>query len=309
MTITSFTGTQLIPVNGTGPEDVVVDDDGQVYAGLDDGRIIRITGGGNRIDTVARVAGRPLGIELYGADELVVCASDHGLLAVTIRTGAVRTLVDNVAGSPILGCNNAAVGADGTVFFSDSSQRFPIPEFRSDMIERTGTGRVFRRDPDGTVTEVASGLQFANGVALAQDESFVVIAETTTCRLHRLWLSGERAGRREVFADGLSGYPDNASTGSDGLIWVAIPSPAVSSLPLVQRMPAAARSLVRRLPTSLQPSPGREVNVVAFDATGGVVRRRGGTVEGFTMLTGVRERGGTLYCGSLTEGAILTTDR
>ncbi|MDV6013698.1 SMP-30/gluconolactonase/LRE family protein [Haloechinothrix sp. LS1_15] len=309
MTLASFEGTTLIPINGRGPEDVVLDGDGRIYTGLDDGRIIRISDGGHRIDTVARTPGRPLGIELGRDGELVVCASDHGLLAVSPETGAIRTLVDTVAGQRILCCNNAAVAADGTVYFSDSSQRFPIPEFRADLIERTGSGRVFRRDPDGTVTEVMAGLQFANGVALAPDESFLVVAETGGCALHRLWLSGQRAGQCELFASGLSGYPDNAATGTDGLIWVAVPSPAVTTLPVVQRLPDPARALVRALPERLQPSPGRTVSVLGFDESGTAVRGHRGVVDGFTMLTGVREYDGELYCGSLVASAIAVVGR
>jgi hypothetical protein len=33
----------LIPVNGHGPEDVVVDGEGRIYAGVDDGRILRLS--------------------------------------------------------------------------------------------------------------------------------------------------------------------------------------------------------------------------------------------------------------------------
>ena len=90
MTERSFDGVTLVPLGGNGPEDVLVDGQGRVYAGLDDGRIIRTTGGGAPVETVARVPGRPLGLEFLGDDELLVCASDAGLLAVSLGSGAVR---------------------------------------------------------------------------------------------------------------------------------------------------------------------------------------------------------------------------
>ncbi|MGH3948839.1 MAG: SMP-30/gluconolactonase/LRE family protein, partial [Pseudonocardiaceae bacterium] len=213
-----FKGPKVIPAGGEGPEDVVVDDRGRIYTGLADGRIIRIGEQGAEIETIAETPGRPLGIELYGDGELLVCASDAGLLAVTIADGAVRTLTDTVAGNRIFACNNAAIAADGTIYFSDSSQRYPIPEWRQDLIEQTRSGRLFRRAPDGAVDELLGGLHFANGVALAQDESFVTVAETGACRIHRVWLTGPRAGSSDVFLDDLAGYPDNTSIGSDGLI-------------------------------------------------------------------------------------------
>lgn len=309
MTTTGFENLTLIPLNGRGPEDVVLDESGGIFTGLDDGRIIRVSDGGNRIDTLARTQGRPLGIEFYGEDELLVCASDQGLLAVSSSSGGVRTLAETVDGQRILGCNNAAVAADGTVYFTDSSQRFPIPEFRADLIEQTATGRVLRRDPDGTVMELLGGLQFANGVALAADESFVAVAETGASRIHKVHLTGNRAGRSEVLTQGIDGYPDNLSTGSDGMIWVAVPSPSVAALPVVQRMPAVVRAFVRRLPESLQPSPGGAVSVLGLDDRGEVVRQYREHVDGFSMLTGVREYGGNLYCGSLTGAAIAVAAR
>lgn len=294
----------LVDVGGEGPEDVLVDDNDTVYTGLADGRIVRTTGTTAPVETIARVPGRPLGLEFLGPDRLLVCASDRGLLTVDISTGAVHTLLDRVAGTPLLACNNAAVTADGTIYFTDSSQRYRIPQWRTDIIRRTATGRLLRRDPDGTVTVLLDGLEFANGVALARDGSYVAVAETATRRLHRVWLAGPQVGSSEVFVDGLFGYPDNISTGSDGLIWVAVASGRVGALDAVRRMPAAVRVLASRVPQRLLPRPRLAVGVVGVDDSGAVVRAYRGWIPGLTMLTGVREREGTLYLGSLNGRVI-----
>jgi sugar lactone lactonase YvrE len=56
------------------------------------------------------------------------------------------------------------------------------------------TGRLLRYDPAGGRTdELASGMWFANGVALAPDESYAVVAETLHARLLRVWLRGPKA--------------------------------------------------------------------------------------------------------------------
>ncbi|TFV61717.1 UNVERIFIED_ORG: SMP-30/gluconolactonase/LRE family protein [Bacillus sp. AZ43] len=292
-----LSGVRLLPVGGEGPEDVLVDDAGRVYTGLDDGRIVRIVDGG--VETVARVAGRPLGLEFLGDDELLVCASGGGLLAVPLAGGEVRTLADRFAGVPLGAVNNAAVAGDGTVYFSDSSTRYPIPLWRDDLLRRTRTGRLFRRDPDGTLTELLGGLEFANGVALAADGSFVAVAETGARRIRRVWLTGPRAGADDVLADDLWGYPDNISTGSDGLIWAALASRRVAVLDVVQKLPSFVGAAISRVPQRLQPKPDPSVGVVALDAGGRIVRRLIGAVDGFPMLTGVRESGGALWFGSL----------
>ncbi|TFV45969.1 SMP-30/gluconolactonase/LRE family protein [Blastococcus sp. TF02A_35] len=302
-----FSGTTVLSV-GEGPEDVVVDGAGRVYTGLADGRIVRVAGPQGPVETVAQVPGRPLGLELLGTDELLVCASDAGLLAVSLADGGVRTLVHTVEGRALEAVNNAAVAADGTIYFTDSSQRFRIPEWRADLVQRTSTGRLFRRTPDGAVSELLGGLEFANGVALAADESWVAVAETGAARVRRVWLTGERAGTAEVFVDDLPGHPDNIALGSDGLVWITLPSPRVAALAVIHRLPGVLRVLLSKLPDSLQPSPGRTLGVLAVDADGREVHRLSGEIPGFEMLTGVREAQGRLWFGSLTGSTLATTE-
>jgi len=201
-------------------------------------------------------------------------------------------------------CNNAAVAADGTIYFTDSSRRFGIDNWRDDLIEQTGGGRLLRRSPDGSIDLLLDGLQFANGVALPPDESFVAVAETGAFSVSRVRLSD---GHRDVLIDDLWGFPDNISTGSDGLIWITQASPRVPALDVVRRLPAFLRAGVRALPTSLQPSPGREVGVLGVSPDGKVQRELRGEIDGFHMLVGVREWQGKLYFGSLEENAIAVT--
>ena len=156
---------------------------------------------------------------------LLVCDARRGLLRADLATGVVTTLVSEVDGRPIGFCNNAAVAADGTIYFSDSSRRFGVDAWKADLLEHSGTGRLLRRGLAAEVTVLADGLQFANGVALAPDGSFVVVAETAAYRLSKVWITGPRAGEVEVFVDNLPGFPDNVSTGTDGLFWVAMGSP------------------------------------------------------------------------------------
>ncbi len=296
----------LIPVNGHGPEDVVVDGEGRIYAGVDDGRVLRVSPDGRRIDVIADTGGRPLGLELYGEDELLICDARAGLLVVPLSGGSPSVLATSALGLDFVFCNNAAVALDGTIYFTDSSRRFGIDHWRDDLIEQTGGGRLLRRSPDGSIDLLLDGLQFANGVALAPDESFVAVAETGAFSVSRVRLAD---GHRDVLIENLWGFPDNISTGSDGLIWITQASPRVAALDVVRRLPAVLRAGVRALPTSLQPSPGREVGVLGVTPDGEVERELRGEIDGFHMLVGVREWQGKLYFGSLEEDAIAVTSR
>jgi sugar lactone lactonase YvrE len=293
-----------VEINGTGPEDVAVDAEGRVITGVVDGRILRVTADGGRIEQIADTGGRPLGVEVAADGRLIVCDADRGLLRVDPDSGTVETLVDEVGGERLKLVDNAAVGSDGSIYFSDSSRRFALVNYRADLFEHSGTGRLLRRAPTGEVEVLLDGLQFANGVALAADESFVAVAETGAYRVSRLWLTGPRAGEQDVLIDNLPGFPDNLSTGADGRIWIAIPSPRNALLDWAHSQPPVVRQLMWALPEGLQPAPKRTTWVLAVDPTGKVVRDLQAPGDQYHMVTGVREHDGRLYLGSLTERAI-----
>lgn len=295
---------QVIPVPGEGPEDVVLDAEGRIITGLADGRLLRISDEGRRIDTIANTRGRPLGIELYPDGRLLVCDAKLGLLRVDPESGQIDVLADHVAGRRLLFCNNAAIARDGSVYFSDSSRRHGIEFWRAELMEHSGTGRLLRMDPGGKVEVLIDGLEFANGVALAADESFVCVAETGGYRLQRHWLAGSKKGSTDVLVDGLAGFPDNISTGSDGLIWVTQASPRNKLLDFLHPRHPALRKLAWAVPEPLQPQPVRIVWLLGIDANGQVVHDIRYPGHDYHMVTGVREQGGVLYLGSLVERAI-----
>ncbi|MBV1854455.1 SMP-30/gluconolactonase/LRE family protein [Catellatospora sp. NEAU-YM18] len=295
----------LHPLPGTGPEDVAVAPDGTVYTGLADGRILRLRD--DAVTVVADTGGRPLGIETASDGTLVVCDATRGLLRVRPDDGAIEEVVPvgtPVDGVPLRVCNNAALAADGTIWFSDSSSRFDLEHWKADLFEHSGTGRLLRRDPDGTVTAVLTGLYFANGVALAADGSFVAVAETGAYRLTRHWLTGTHAGRSDLLVDNLPGFPDNIARGSDGLIWIAMGSPRNRALDLLSPRPPVLRRLVWALPDALLPQPADTVWVQAVDDLGRTVHDLQTTTPGFSMVTGVREHSGTVWLGSLQSSAV-----
>jgi sugar lactone lactonase YvrE len=303
---------EVIPVPGHGAEDVVVgthgSDEGAVFTGTEDGSIVRISRDRRRIDRVARTGGRPLGIEYDVDGRLVVCDATRGLLRVDPATAAVETLADTVAGRRMRCCNNAAIATDGTIWFSDSTTRFELADWKHDLAHDTRTGRLLRYGADGDLEVVIDGLAFANGVALAADESFVAVAESTTRTVVRYWLTGDRAGERDHLARDLPGYPDNIARGSDGLIWVTIASPHDRVLDLLHHTPHAVRRAALAMPERIQPKPKRTVRVQAFDDAGNVVRDldvpESVHRDRFHMVTGVREHDGRVWMGSLEEAAV-----
>lgn len=302
----------VIPVPGPGAEDVVVagpgPDEGAVFTGTEDGSIVRVSHDGRRVDRVAHTGGRPLGIELDLDGRLLVCDARRGVLRVDPRAGAVEEVTDRLDGAPMMFCNNAAVATDGTVWFTDSSTRYGIDQWKDDFVQNTRTGRLARLGTDGSVEVVIDGLAFANGVALAADESYVAVAETGARTVVRWWLTGERAGTRDLLASDLPGYPDNIARGSDGLVWVSIASPTDPVVERLQRAPLPLRKVVTKIPERLQPKPKRTIRAQAFDDTGRLVHDIDLPGTAYHMVTGVREHDGRLWLGSLHEPAVAVVD-
>jgi len=295
---------RIVPVPSHGTEDVLVADDGTVYTGTADGNLYAVEPTSGQARLIGNTGGRPLGLELLPDGRLLVCDAHHGLLAVDAATGELETLVDAVHGRPLVFCNNAAVATNGDIWFSDSSTRFGIEHWRKDFLQNTRTGQLIRRTPDGAVEIVLDDLAFSNGVALAADESYVAVAETVTRTVVRYWLTGPKAGQRDMLCEDLPGYPDNIARGSDGLIWVALPSVLDPIGERVLRMPRGVRKLVSAIPPGLQPQVKRAVRVMAFDDDGRCVHDLSADATDFHMVTGVREHGGQVWLGSLEEPAV-----
>src|ERR1700753_3834397 len=78
---------QVIAVPGTAPEDVVADAAGNIWTGVEDGRIVAISAGGSWVQVVADTGGRPLGLAVARDGLLLICDSHRGLLRCDPATG------------------------------------------------------------------------------------------------------------------------------------------------------------------------------------------------------------------------------
>jgi sugar lactone lactonase YvrE len=294
----------VIPLPGNAPEDVVVDADGQIWTGVDDGRIVRISPDG-QATVVGDTGGRPLGLAFARDGRLLICDSPRGLLAMDTDSGKLETLVEEVDGRRLQFCSNVTEMPDGTIFFTESTSAFTYTHYMGAIFEARGRGSLFRRDPDGTVLTVVPGLYFANGVTPTADGSALVIAETQGRRLSKYWLTGAQAETVTPLAVNLPGMPDNLSTGADGRIWCAMVTPANPLADRLAQGPPILRKVLWRLPDRMQPKPESLVWVVAFDPDSGeVVAGLHTEHPSFGMVTGLVEADGKLWMGCIGSPAV-----
>jgi len=289
---------------GFAPEDVALDSHGRIYGGMDNGRIVRLQADGTHPEGFANTHGRPLGLIFDRADNLIVADADKGLLSLA-PDGSISVLSTQAGGVPFRCTNDLDLAADGTIYFTDASSKFPLATFTLDLLEHQGNGRLLAYDPKTKTTRVVlSNLCFANGVAVSPDQSFVLVVETGKYRIHRVWLSGPKQGQAEIFIDNLPGFPDGILSNGRDKFWLALVTPRDSVLDRLLPHPFL-RKVVARLPKFLQPAPKRYSFVLALDANGRVVENlQDGSKECYGEIANVVEHDGMLYFGSIGESAI-----
>lgn len=295
-----------VQVPATGPEDLALGSDGRIYTGLADGWIVRIDPATGGVERFAQTDGRPLGIRFDGAGNVIVADAARGLLAIA-PNGNVRLLTQSVGGIRFGFTDAVDVGPDGTIWFSDASQRWGVGTGGlMDFWEARPTGRLLRYDPaSGQTTVALDSLDFANGVAVGPAGAYVLVNETMTSRVHRLWLTGPRAGVREIFVEGLPGAPDNIAWDGQGLFWVGLFAPRTAAAERVRTLPPFWRKVLYRVPEWLRGNPVTQYGmVVGIDTTGAVRYNLQDPTGRFHSTTGALRIGDTIYVSTLARDVL-----
>ena len=284
-----------------GPEDAAIGQDGALYATAASGRILRIEEDTAAVSEFARPGGRPLGIEATSDGALLVANAYAGIQRIS-PLGEVTDLISEIDGGPILYADDLAVAQDGVIYFSDASTKFGAQAWNGtyeasllDILEHGAHGRVIAFDPvSGDARILLDGLNFANGVAISADESFLLIAETGSYRILRHWLQGPDAGATEVVLDNLPGFPDNINSGGDGRFWVGLVVPRNPQLDSMSGSPFL-RKVVQRLPAFLRPRAAPSSHVIAINGDGEVLLSLQDPAAAYPFMTGAFESGRRLY--------------
>lgn len=301
----ALTTASRVAVDGYGPEDITRGPDGALYYGVEDGRVLRMGDDGSITTYATLKGGRALGMQFDSDGNLIIADGYLGLISVS-PDGEVSVLTDSYNGVPMVMVDDLDIAADGVIWFSDASQNHGYGAYLYQFIEMRPTGRLFSYDPStGETTLRMDGIQFANGVALGPDEAYVLVNETTTGRIKRLWLKGDKAGEVDLFFDGMPGGGDNISYNGDELFWVAVPALRSAELEAMANTPFL-RKLLAILPVETMVPARLYSFVVGIDTDGKVRHTLQDPDASFQSITSVNQFGDTLYIGSLKEPALLT---
>lgn len=280
-----------------GPEDVDMDSAGRIYSGTQDGKIVRLLPNGEP-ETFAETGGRPLGLHFDTNGNLIVADAWKGLLSIGPQ-GQITTLTTEANGKSFQFTNALDIASDGKIYFTDSSH-FHQPDWMLDAYEARPSGQLMCYDPATKTTQVIlAGLNFPNGVALSQQEDFLIVNETFRYRTLRFWLKGQRTGTDGAFIENLPGFPDGVSANGKGIFWMAIPTLRNPLLDAIHPYPWL-KNLMARLPKSLSPKPQPYGLVIAINENGEIIdslHDRDGSVV--SQVTSVKERNRQLLLGNL----------
>lgn len=299
-----LTKTVRLSVGAFAPEDVAIDKQDRLYCGTDDGRIFRLQSDGTRLEVFSDTHGRPLGLVFDRDQNLIVADAIKGLLSIS-PDGKVATLTTEADGVPFRCTNDLDIAADGTIYFTDASYKFPLTQLKNDVLEHQPNGRFLAYNPRTKQTRVLlNDLYFANGVAVSPDQSFALVNDTGKYRVRRYWLSGPKSGQSDVFIDNLPGFPDGIAWNGKDTFWLALVNRRDPGLDFLLPRPFL-RKIVWRLPSFLQPNIKRFAFVLGLDVNGKVTRNlQDPSAQSFTQIANVVEHKGNLYFGSIGEKAI-----
>jgi sugar lactone lactonase YvrE len=165
-----------------------------------------------RSEVIAHVPSFPFSIDwLPDGRLLIVSASERRLLR-REPDGSLATHVD-LAGLSQYPWNEIVVDGRGNVYLNNIGFDFPEGEVAPGLIALVS--------PDGSVRQVADGVEFPNGMAVTPDNATLILAESYGNRLTAFDIAadGSLASRR-VWAN-LDGFPDGICLDAENAIWYA----------------------------------------------------------------------------------------
>ncbi len=310
----SLSKSKKIPLeNGYGPEDVAVDKEGNLYAGVHSGKfdfsggyIVKIAQDGTQT-VFANTNSWVTGLHFSKEGKLIACDQKRGLISIE-ESGEISVLASHDAkGRELKIPNDIDIADDGTIYFSNTSHKtsFSISAARSIVASAQADGGLFQYDPQTRkVSTLIDGGFFANGVALSKEGDFVLLVDTAKYQVRQFWLKGKKRGQQDIFIDDLPGFPNGISRRADGGFWLGFTTKRNAILDFVHPYPWL-KKIMLGLPTWMQPKQQPFGLIMLLDRTGKIERvllDKKGTIV--SEASSVTEYNGHLYIGGDLKGHI-----
>jgi gluconolactonase len=155
----------------------------------------------------------PAGNVLRGDGHILICDNKHRAILALSPDGKLGVLADSFEGKPLKSLNDLTIDASGNIYWTDpegSSKDKPV-------------GNVFRVRPDGTVSKVATGLAFPNGLDVDPAGKFLYLIESQSKKILRYEVpkDDQPLGKATLFYDLGGSGGDGCVFDAAGNFWVA----------------------------------------------------------------------------------------
>ena len=285
-----------------GPAAIAIDAVARIYVGYADGRIVRFEHEGANYVEVSKVEAQPLAMAFDPGGDLAVAIGKSGLRHIDAYgdVGSYHLNLD----PPLHAVTDVEHGFHSPlIYFTDASAKFTLEQSTSALLEHRPDGRlvsydVVRRSPKVLMSDLA----WPSGVAIGPDGAYLLVSESAAYRITRYWLTGEKAGTHDVFADNLPGTPGDLSFNGSDRFWVAITGLRHATIDSLADKPWLRRAAAR-LPSFLQGwlHIGSDAGsfVLGYDTDGKLIANlQYAGSDGFGPISSVAEHGPWLYFGS-----------
>jgi gluconolactonase len=177
------------------------------------GRIYRITPTGDW-SVLAEYDGQPNGLKIHRDGRIFIADRKNGVMVLDPKGGEPQTVLNGPApGERFLGLNDLVFSDTGDLYFTDQG--------RSGL--QDPCGRVFRFQPDGTLTKLIDNVPSPNGLVLNARGNALYIAVTRANCVWRMELDDPQH-RTGLFVQLPSAGPDGMALDDKGNVAVTHPT-------------------------------------------------------------------------------------
>lgn len=287
-----------------GPEDILFDPLGNLYTGVhnadfSDGRILKIDDSGT-VEEFYNSDAWVAGLHFDKTNNLIALSHKQGLISISPTKEVTVLAATDENENPFLIPNGLDIADDGMIYFTNTSQKsaYTIKYGRKVIMEMRPLGGLHSYNPlTKKVNTLIDGTYFGNGVVVSKDQTYLLMVETTKYRVLKYWLSGNKAGKTEVFINNLPGFPNGISIRKDGSYWLGFSTKRNKALDDIHPK-TGMKKFVYELPEFIQPKAERfgmvmnissegEILKTLFDSQGKILSEAGS----------VKEYNGYLYIG------------
>lgn len=306
--------TKRIDLDGWfGPEDIAIDNQGNLYCGVHisktdftNGRVLKIDTSGN-VTVFSNSESWVTGLHFDSNQNLIACDIERGLISID-KNGTITTLASkDENGNKFLIPNDVDIASDGMIYFTNTSSKvnFSNKNIWKLLMEAKPDGGLYSYNPKTKrVKTLIDGTYFGNGVAVSQNDDFVLMVDLAKYRIRRYWLKGDKKGTTDVFLDNLTGFPNGISRGLDGSFWLGFSTKRDESLDEIHPKPLV-KKIVYGLPSFLQPKAVPYGMLMHLSNNGEIIKTYYDTTGKFVSeATSVEEHNGYLYLGGDISGHI-----